>query len=680
LRYFLYACLFAAALSANAIADVGDSEIDEVVVTATRRPIDLDDVSSAISVITRDEVLNGKITTDALSSQVGVFLQQTTPGQGAAIIRGLKGSAILHLVDGMPMSNAIFRSAPTPYLALVPSSAVERIEVIRGTSASLHGSQAVGGVVQVVSRVPNFDTAETQVERDILLSFDSAELAKSVRATIDIGNRRLAGSLSGEYLITGNRRIGGGERIAPSAYESKAARLLVSSTPSETKSWVLDVQLLEQPNTPRIDELVAGFGQTEPSSSEFFFMPSQRLFAHAGHENENGYFGFDWRVDAAWQRVVDDRVTRDLNAPTRTHEMNSSDLFAFSLNASGERGDMSWVSGMDLQTDEVSSERFQEDINTLSTLVVPSRFPDGAQIDQAAVFTNANWEGSAQHSFSGGLRFTDVHIDVPATTAISAATIDVRRVSGDLGWLFSVNEEWQVQSNIGIGFRAPNIFDLGTLGNRPGNRFNIPNTSLEEEHVQHFDIGVRRQTERSRFELMLYALEFDDRIASILTGAVTIGGRDVVQSVNAAESRIHGAEAGFEYQLSDRLRISSVLNYTWGQQRIATGPSEAADRIPPLSGWVGLRFDANTDWTINGKIASSGEQNRLSSRDVRDVRIDPTGTPGWTIIDASAGWHLDDVWHMTFSAENLLDKRYRVHGSGIDAPGRNFSVTVRANW
>ena len=49
----------------------------------------------------------------------GVFLQQTTPGQGAAIIRGLKGSEVLHLVDGFRLNNAIFRNAPTQYLALV---------------------------------------------------------------------------------------------------------------------------------------------------------------------------------------------------------------------------------------------------------------------------------------------------------------------------------------------------------------------------------------------------------------------------------------------------------------------------------------------------------------------------------------------------------------------------------
>ncbi len=135
--------------------------------------------------------MSSKLTTDALASVVGVSLQQTTPGQGAVIIRGLKGSAVLHLVDGMRLSNALFRTAPTPWFALVPASSVKRLEVVRGTPASLYGSEAVGGVVQSVSRLPEFDSDEVGYSGNIVAGFDSAELQKSLRATLDMGTRRL---------------------------------------------------------------------------------------------------------------------------------------------------------------------------------------------------------------------------------------------------------------------------------------------------------------------------------------------------------------------------------------------------------------------------------------------------------------------------------------------------------
>ena len=208
------------------------------------------------------------------------------------------------------------------------------------------------------------------------MSFDTAELLKSIRGVVDVGDKRLAASFSAEYLTTGDRRIGGGTRVSPSNYTSKAARFVISATPSDDQSWLFDVQLLEQPKTPRIDELVPGFGQTQPSSSEFFFAPSQRLFTHARHTTSDALLGLDWRVDAAWQRIVDDRISRDYEATTRQYESNRSDLFALSISAAGESAAVSWIGGVDIQTDEVSSARLEQDIETLDTVVAQSRFPD----------------------------------------------------------------------------------------------------------------------------------------------------------------------------------------------------------------------------------------------------------------------------------------------------------------
>ena len=680
MRHILVACALVSAIAAPAEATTVITEIDEVVVTASRRPVTSGDISAGLSLLDGEAILSQKLTTDALSSNVGIYLQQTTPGQGAAIIRGLKGSAILHLVDGMPLSNAIFRSAPTPYLALVPTTAVERIEVIRGTPASLYGSQAVGGVIQVVSRVPDFESEDTQFRRDLMLAFDTAELQQSIKGVLDVGNRRLAASLSGEYLSTGNRQTGGGSRVSPSGYTSRAARFALSATPTDSRSWLFDLQFVEQPKTPRIDELVPGFGQTQPSSSEFFFAPNQRLFAHVQHTMSDAMLGLDWHFDGAWQRVDDDRITRDFEATTRRRESNQSDLYALSVNAIGETSSTSWIIGADLDTDEVLSARHEEDLATGTFNAVQSRFPSGSRIDQAALFGNLDWTVSDRHHVNGGLRITAVEIDVPVTPANEAATIDIRRLSGDLGWNFSFADTWQFVANAGIGFRAPNISDLGTLGNRPGNRFNIPNTDLREERVQQLDIGVRQHAENIRFEFMVYALRFDDRITSVLTGDVTNEGRDVVQSVNAAESSIHGAETGIDIDISDKMRAHAVLNYTWGRESIGSEASQQADRIPPLSGELSLQFDLNTEWSFESWLTVAGEQDRLSDRDIRDIRIDPEGTAGWAILGAKASWRPDDIWKIDLVADNLLDKRYRVHGSGIDAPGRNLSIMIRTTW
>ncbi len=217
----------------------------------------------------------------------------------------------------MRMNNAIFRNAPTQYLALVSPGTVDRIEVLRGAPASLYGNDAVGGVVQVLSRMPKFDGSETEYRRSAYLSLDTAEIGRSMHATLDAGNRSLAGLISIDYLETGNRRTGSGERIGPTGYESKGARIAVSSTPDDGRAWLFDFQYTNQPDTPRIDELVPGFGQTQPSSSEFRFAPNERLFAHLRHMRAGALWSADWSFDVGWQRIVDDRITRNFGSAIR---------------------------------------------------------------------------------------------------------------------------------------------------------------------------------------------------------------------------------------------------------------------------------------------------------------------------------------------------------------------------
>jgi outer membrane receptor protein involved in Fe transport len=633
----------------------------------------------AVTLVDADEVRANKLLTDALAANPGVFLQQTTPGQGAAIVRGQRGSSVLHLVDGMRLNNAIFRSAPSQYLALVPATAVERLEILRGTPASLYGSDAVGGAVQVVTRVPTLDGKETGIRGELMAGFDTAENLRLLRGTLDIGNEVVVTSLSGEALETGDRRIGGGKVVSPSAYEARGGRFLMSLTPDDRHSWLFDVQVLEQPSTPRVDELVPGFGQVEPSSSEFYFEPNRRVFAHARYAVRNGPWGLDWRADLSWQRIDDDRRTRNFQANARRLEANRSDLTGLMVTATGDNRRSSWLLGAELYYDRVSSRRVEEDIVSGQTQVLASRFPDGSSLDQAALFTNLDYRVSARNALTGGARISSVDVSLPQTSASPAAAFTITDGSGDLGWRFDVVERWQVLANVGLGFRAPNIFDLGTLGNRPGNRFNIPNTSLDSESVLQADVGVRFDSGQLKLALFAFALRYDDRITSVLTGAVTPDGRDVVQSVNAADSRVRGFELDVNAALTQVLNLRAILNYTWGEQTVGL-LTEPGDRLPPLNGRVDVTWDINEAWRLRAAARFANVQDRLSSRDSNDIRIDPNGTPGWGVLGVGADWQPDKNWLVSISADNLLDKRYRNHGSGIDAPGRNLAIRIRRTW
>jgi outer membrane receptor protein involved in Fe transport len=183
-----------------------------------------------------------------------------------------------------------------------------------------------------------------------------------------------------------------------------------------------------------------------------------------------------------------------------------------------------------------------------------------------------------------------------------------------------------------------------------------------------------------RFDLMVYALRYDDRITSVGTGDVTPDGRDVVQSVNAAESSIRGVETGVNWRISDALNARAVLNYTWGEQRAVGAETEPADRIPPLNGKFVLSYDNGGEYRLESWLRFASGQHRLSARDVRDTRIDPQGTAGWAIVGARLQKEYAGHWLFSVALDNLLDKRYRAHGSGLDSPGQNLSISSRYTW
>ena len=109
-------------------------------------------------------------------------------------------------------------------------------------------------------------------------------------------------------------------------------------------------------------------------------------------------------------------------------------------------------------------------------------------------------------------------MSLPDSPTVPSASVETTDFGADFGYIFRIDDAWQLVVNAGRGFRAPNVFDLGTLGERPGNRFNVPNPRLDTERVRQADAGLRYRSDRATFEVTAFALRYDDRITSVLTG------------------------------------------------------------------------------------------------------------------------------------------------------------------
>ena len=172
---------------------------------------------------------------------------------------------------------------------------------------------------------------------------------------------------------------------------------------------------------------------------------------------------------------------------------------------------------------------------------------------------------------------------------------------------------------------------------------------------------------------------------------------------NIDEAQFQGVEAAGRVPILPELSIFGNVALLRGEVLTISGeapdpkkPWEARTRRePPLNGIVGIQWEPlNTQYWAAFFVRGAAEQRRLNRSDIRDPRIqgstrDPAevkfdangaaidaGTPGWWTLNIRGGVKLFSYTRLTLSVENLLNKRYRQHGSGVNSPGFNVSLSL----
>jgi outer membrane receptor protein involved in Fe transport len=681
------------ALSCATAADVkpGDTEQDEIlelesfVVTATRRKVRALDVAEAVTLVQATRVTREapRILTELLRGQPGTFVQETTPGQGIPIIRGLKGSEVLHLVDGMRLNNAFFRNAPNQYVALVDSFSVDHMEVVRGSAPSLHGADAMGGVVQILTREPEFTGLSWQGEGRFYASWDSVDSSLIGHANGAVGKAGSALSGGVTWEDYGDRTTGGGDVVSPTGFKVRAGDAKWTQDLSDSTEIMLSAQILEQPSTPRIDELVPGYGEEDPSSLIYEFKPNRRSFLHARYRLHGTSKWFErMEIHVARQVMVDDRLSQEFGSTEQVDESNQSTLDGVTAQfnspwGSEPSGTRELVWGIEYYTDTVESSRLLTDTDTGENTQARGRFPDDSSMDSLALYAANRWQWGAL-AFEAGLRYSLFDISLPAEGASPAVQLEPNDLTGDVHAAWELQPGLRLVSNIGRGFRPPNIFDLGSLGPRAGNRYNQPNPDLQPESVWSYDLGLKSVGDRWEAEFFLFYSDYRDKITSVFTGETTPEGRLIVQSQNLNEATLYGFESGLNWHFANGAEAYVAVNYTYGEEKDFVAGTVPADRVPPLNGRLGFIVEPGLNLRLQPWIDFAARQDRLSPRDQADPRIAPGGTPAYATFNFLLSWQATPGVELGLRVENLGDVNYREHGSGIDAPGRNFGVWANA--
>ena len=153
-RIVLSSCFSAAVVTGTVLADSATTNrLPEVVVTATREATPLENVGSAVTVISHAEIVNSQVRSlpDLLRESAGLSVVQSggPGGQTSIFTRGLNSNQTLLMIDGVRVNSPVFGTA---MLANLTPDQVERIEIVRGPQSTLYGADAMGGVVNVITR------------------------------------------------------------------------------------------------------------------------------------------------------------------------------------------------------------------------------------------------------------------------------------------------------------------------------------------------------------------------------------------------------------------------------------------------------------------------------------------------------------------------------------------------
>lgn len=647
---------------------------ESVTVTARRDNARAYDVPRSVTVVDAEELARRlpATTPDALAEAAGVFVQKTNQGSGSPIIRGLVGNQVLVLVDGIRLNNATFRYGPNQYLATLDPALIERIEVVRGSGSVLYGSDAIGGVINVVTRRPLDVGQPLAVRGRASVRAMTSGMEQSGRVELAVTGPR-GGLLGGLSLRNfGDVRAGRGLGVeAPSAYGETAADLRVELPLPRRQRLTFAFQHHRQRDVPRYDQV------SQRGFARYAFDPQVRQLGYVQYERVSpGAWTSRFRVRASLHRTREQREYQRRQSDILTVERDGVLARGLSLELRSDPSSaVSVVSGLDYYGDAVDSQRRDLRMTTNQATGRRGLYPDGATAVSLAVFTHATLT-RPRWGADGGFRVSRFQVSAPDAQFGSAHIAPTTSTGSAGGWL-SIVEGLRLFGSVAQAFRAPNIDDLSSLGPFDFG-VEVPAPHLQPETAVTVDGGVKLRTRAAGASLSLYRTvlaQLIDRVPGDLDGSSFVGDQAVYRKANVGSALIRGVEADADVALTSALTMSGSLTYTHGQ---VTSRGEPLRRIPPLNGVVALRLaPAPTLW-LQGTVRFATRQDRLAAGDLADHRIQAGGTPGWIVLNAYAGHRVNRRFEIVVGVQNLFDEPYRTHGSGIDGPGRSAWLGLHA--
>ena len=487
---------------------------------------------------------------------------------------------------------------------------------------------------------------------------------------------------------------------------------------NDTSTLNVAYQMWRQPKTPRYDKIAPR------EFDEFFFEPQNRDLVYANYiVNPVGENIDAFRLTASYHRQKEGRNEVALDATSRRQRYDTVNTLGLGAQAvSSILPRQRLVGGGEFYLDMLQSRTVRTDIPTGKEDVNEDlgRFINGSQFWDASLYLQdeITVHERVELTLGGRAAFYQTDADLRLRDpSFDAFNVFDSSLTGSAGVVVGLTDWLNFVSSFGTAFRAPSLNDT-TAVEVTNEGVTAPSPDLKPETSWTVEGGLKAKHAYFRGALTLFQSRVGGLVARRPVQEVYAGealpqlhqdlireyeGIDVLVFDNVDEAQFQGVElAGFvpirpEWSVYGNVALlrGEVLKIN-GEAPDPEKPWESRiRREPPLNGVIGVQWEPlHTQFWATLFVRAAAEQRRLNRSDIRDPRVqgstrDPAevefddngnavdaGTPGWWTLNIQGGVKLFEYTRLTLGFENLLDRRYRPHGSGVNAPGFNVSVSL----
>ncbi|MBJ8419548.1 ligand-gated channel protein [Acinetobacter sp. ABJ_C3_5] len=647
--------MMALAQAAEIQANKEPVQLEKIVVTASGFEQDIKKAAASISVLTQEE-MNKKAyrdVTDALKDVPGVVV--TGGGSSSDIsIRGMGSAYTVIMVDGKKVNSRSVRpnsdNSGIEQGWLPNIGAIERIEVIRGPMSGLYGSDAMGGVINIITK-KNVTEWTGSIKLDTTLQ-ENSDSGNQYQTNAYIAGPLIANLLSfkanGLYSQRDEDEIYGGY----SKQKIRAGGAAFSLTPNDDHTIDLEYQRSIQNRDATVGKSISPIqtGRNPPANSFSDYYRTEYSLTHRGKIGAV-------ETHSYIQREENENPSRNMEAINTT--FNTINKINF------DRHSLSF-GGMYLK------EELDDKGNQLSV--------GGAK--PVSNLDRYSWALFAENAWN----------IVDDFTLTSSLRLDKDEKFGD-HWspkvygVWGLNDNWVIKGGVSTGYKTPalraTVAEWGqATGGGQSKGVIVGNPNLKPEKSVNYEMSFNWDNlDNLTAGLTLFNSEFKDKITEIRTcqGASGSMGCDwlgekfdfVSLRENVDKANMRGAEATFGWKVLPNVNLSANYTFTDTEQK------SGANKGKPLNEMPKHMFNTTADWEINDQFSSWGRVNyRSKTSDYLSRTAMAKGKPAYTMVDVGVNYKPTQNIAVAAGIYNLFDKEIDTATYNYVLDGRRYNLGV----